>query len=267
MKRKLSAPIPGEHGAWSVLFGSFFVAWAAAAFPLKPQLLLLAISMTCVFLAHEPIVKLLRSSRLGVGEKAEKHWRKWLVFYLVPGFGGVAALLGIYRLWSLLPIGTGICLVFGLHLHLASRRQERGILGELLGIVGLSISALVTHYVALGSLEATAYQLWTLSALYFASGVLHVRMCISRFLKKQEFQKRRWQSLLFHTLLVPILGLTVILNWIPFAALLAYLPVLVRAFWKAFREEIQLNIKRIGYAEVGYTIFFVLVFTLGWHLG
>jgi hypothetical protein len=150
---------------------------------------------------------------------------------------------------------------------LATRRQERQILGELLGICGLTATALATHYTIEGRLEAVAGHLWILSAFYFCSGVFYVRMRVGRFLKKQEFPKRRFQCVLYHVLLPPTLILTWATEWMPWVSLWAYLPILVRAFWNVFFPDTELNIKRIGYTEVGYTFFFVIVFSSGWHLG
>ncbi|MEJ2076523.1 MAG: hypothetical protein P8Z74_00735 [Acidobacteriota bacterium] len=50
------------------------------------------------------------------------------------------------------------------------------------------------------------------------------------------------------------------LLWLP---LLGFLPILGRGFWHAFRSEGSLNLRRIGYLEVLYTILFTILMGAG----
>ncbi|MEJ2146180.1 MAG: YwiC-like family protein [Acidobacteriota bacterium] len=61
---KPKVPIPHEHGAWAVLYSSFLVGWAATG-RLHLTVIFLLTATTSLFLAHEPLIKLIRARKYG----------------------------------------------------------------------------------------------------------------------------------------------------------------------------------------------------------
>jgi hypothetical protein len=174
------------------------------------------------------------------------------------------ALVFIVGRMLLLPLGLAVALVMGIHLYWASRRRERALSGEILGILALSSAALATHYSVTGNLTSTSAEIWLLAVLYYSSGVFYVRMRVSRFLKKDLFRVRRSICLAYHIILEITLIAFAFEGSFPALIPLAYLPIFVRAFWYAWKAEERLNIKRIGYTEVGQTVLFLILFSVFW---
>lgn len=251
-------PIPHEHGAWAVLYASFAVGWAASAH-LSIVVLWLLVAATGLFLAHEPLIKLLRSRRHGAPQENLRHWRKWLVVFAAPAIASGLLLVAYYRLWSLASFGLLAAALFCVHLYLASRRRDRSIAAELLGIAGLTATAPAVYAGLEGGVDWTACLLWTLCILYFGSGVFYVKMRVSQKLKPQEFGSRRSQCLGYHILILLLLLVFALRFGLPWLPLLGFVPILGRAFWYAFRTDRSLNLRKIGYLEVLYTILFTIL--------
>lgn len=261
-KKKKAIPVPAEHGAWAILYGSVLISVLAAQ-SVNLRWMLLIFSVTGLFLAHSPFSKLLRSSDRTHPE-TKRHWMNWLLIdlalSLIPGL----VLVFYFRLWLLIPIGIGTVSLLCIHLYWASKRQERNLNGEILGVAALTSAGFASHYVTTGHLTTTAWLIWLLSALYFTSGVFYVRMRISRFMKKDQFQARRLSCLLYHLLMTGLLVCLAVTQLIPGLLPLAYIPILARALWYAWFPEKKLNIKRIGYSEVVQTVLFLILFAFLW---
>lgn len=262
MSPKRSPIIPGEHGAWALLYGPFLVTLAVdGSIGLRAFLFLVAI--TALFLAHEPLARLVRSRKYRVAPRQRERWLLWLRVYISLLVVSTALLLSLYRLWLLVPIGAAAVTTLALHLAFMDRRAERRLAAQLLGVFGLTAVAPATWYVIRGQLDTTALVLWAVNILYFSSGVFHVKMVVSRHTKTRTAAARSVQSFLYHLLL---LALIVAFAWrgsLPMLLALAFLPVLVRAFWGLVSPPGKLNLKRVGYSEVAHTVLFIILAVAG----
>lgn len=245
-----------------MLYSSFIVGWAAAG-KLNPALLFLLTATTALFLAHEPLIKLLRARKHGARAENIRYWRRWLtVFSALAVCAGLVLLLH-YGLWVLLVPAAVAAAVFSVHVFQVVNRQDRSAYSELLGIAGLTAASAAAYVGLEGHLESTAFLIWGFCLLYFGSGVFYVKMRISRKLKPQEFANRRNQCLAYHVAILAVLLLGAFRFDIPWLPLLGFIPILGRAFWHAFRAEDALNLRRIGYLEVLYTILFTILMGTG----
>jgi hypothetical protein len=261
---KRSFPIPREHGAWAILYGSFLTGLAAAG-TLTPALLLFLAAMTGVFLAHEPLAKLARSLRHGARSELKRQWALWLAAEMTIAIIAGALLVFLYQFLALLPIAFFVAVLLGIHLKLTAGRKERSIPGELIGAVGLTSAGPSAYYVGSGEIDFAFWLVWLLNALYFASGIFYVKMRVSRFLKPELFRRRARDCALYHTFVAFLLVLVAYKGWISWLMLLAFAPMISRAFWHTFRAEERLNIKRIGYSEVAFAVAFIVLFAIGWQ--
>lgn len=261
----ITAPLPREHGAWALLYGPFALALVAGGV-FHAGVVLLLVSVTSLFLAHEPLSKLARTRHRNVSREQSESWKKWLAIYAAVFILTASLLLVVFQKWLLIPLGIGIVLLLSLHLGLVSGRQERHIYGELVGVLGLTATAPAVYYVARGELEP-GIRLWVLALLYFLSGLFYVRMRISRITRRKEAGSRFSQFLAYHLLLPAVLVAGTVGGWIQPLLAFAYIPALVRAFLGIRPSKGKPNIKRIGYMEVAHTILFLVVFSVVWHLG
>lgn len=256
--------LPKEHGSWALLYGPFvIVILAFGSFDFRT--LLLFVSLTALFLTHEPLAKLSRTSAATVGVKRVRYWKKWLLGYAITGLISGLWLLLRYDLWFLLPAGVLIGSFLIVNLYFVSRRQDRQLLSELLGVLGLTTSGPITYYVVTGALDSTAFVIWIVCLLYFSSAVFYVKMRVSRFTGREA----RFQTTLciaYHLFLVMALAFLVQAGWIPGLIVLGFIPLLIRSAWPLVKPDKRLNFKRIGYSEVAYTVIFVLAAGLTFSL-
>ena len=264
--RKSTLPLPREHGAWAVLYGPFVVGVAAAGRFGAPEAILLA-TVTAVFLAREPAAKLVRASRHGVPASLKRVATLWIVVCLAAAAAGAAVLVLGYDRLHLLALGAVVLPAAFLHLYLTGDRRDRSLGAEFLGVLALTTTGPAAWYTAVGSLGWEALLLWLLSAGYFLSGLFHVRMAISRFARPQAFASNRLRSLAYHAFLAGALIYGLLTEWISPTAILAYLPVLVRAVVGMIHVPARLNIKRVGYLEVAFTVVFVVLCSLALRFG
>lgn len=260
---RLQPPMPKEHGAWAMLYAPLLIAICfAGRFDTPVWLFILVV--TLVFLAHEPVATLARfhAAPLGRQEKIRQA-RLWLIIYTIIAAPACALLLFSYRRWHLLTIGVLLSVLFGLHTYLTSKRIERQFTGEILGVLGLTVTAPAAYYVALGRFDKLGLLLWLFNLLYFSSAIFYVKMRVSRSIKRSNANLLTWQCALYHLILLAGITLVVWRGWFSALVLIAFLPVIGRAFTAMRLEENRLNLKRIGIAEIGYTVAFVLFLVIG----
>ena len=106
--------------------------------------------------------------------------------------------------------------------------------------------------------------LWLLLALFFAGGVFYVRMRIRVMIAHRKGAMAasgpaRWWCILYHVFLLLLVPALAAGNLIPWAVLLAFAPAIWRAAVGLRRREATLNLRRLGWSEVGLTVAFVLI--------
>ncbi|HRR57069.1 MAG TPA: YwiC-like family protein [Acidobacteriota bacterium] len=257
-------PVPREHGAWFVLFGSVLVGTAAAG-RVGVELFLFSAATFFLFLSREPLAKLLRTRRYGAPPERRNRWIKWLILDLVPAGAAGLLLLSVFQRWALLPFaGVGI-LLFLAHLYWSVRRKDRTLPAELLGTAALTLTAPAAS-VALGQSEPTLLlAVWSACVLYFFSGVLYVRMRIAGALRPALLPYHRRLNLVYHLVLPGLIGGMYVVGALPPWAWTGYVPAVVRGLTHSFRVPSKpLNIRALGYTEAAYSVFFVLIQVPTW---
>lgn len=255
-------PIPKEHGAWAVLYAPLIIG-AASARRLDVEILIFWVAVTAFFLARHPLSRLARLRAVGpIDADKFNYWVRWFVIYLVAGLAATVPLLLYYKLWYLLPLGGASALVLSAHLYLSTNRAERRLLGEFLGVAGLTLTAPGAYYVLEGRVDEVALFLWFWNLLYFTSGIFYVKMRVGCFAGKPDPHLLLWQCALYHLLLLGLVVAWVWWGWVSALFLLAFLPIVVRAFAGMLIRHRGLNLKRIGYMEIGFTVIFVISWVL-----
>jgi hypothetical protein len=254
-----SFPLPKEHGAWALLYGPF-LAVVLAFGDLQIQTLLLFITLTAVFLAHEPLSRLARLDKSASASR-RLYWTRWLIIYLLIAAVAGGLLVFCFELWLLIPFGGAVLLLLLAHVYLISNRLERSVAGELLGVVGLTSGAPASYYALQGRFDQPTLIAWVLVFLYFSSAIFYVKMRVSRFSAstKSSGSLKIRNCVLYHTLLLAVVLLLTWKGLVPQWTLVAFLPIVLRAFWGIRRGAGRLNLKRVGYTEVGHTVYFILV--------
>lgn len=255
--------LPKEHGAWAMLYVPFILGVIVAR-ALNLPVLLLLLSVTAFFISRESLLIWWRARTRG---KESTHAGRLLIFYIAISSLSGAPLILVYGMKMLVPMAAAGIILLVLNGRQATQFEDRKLSNELLVIVGLTMTAPAAYYAATGALDATAFWLWGLSALYFASSVFYVRLRIVSINPRKEDLKRRIRinCLLYHSFLV--IGLVVLLatHRLPYFALIAFLPILARTYWNLLKPSRQVNLTRAGVLEIIYSLIFLLFISISFN--
>jgi hypothetical protein len=167
----------------------------------------------------------------------------------------------------LVPVGVaGIALLL-INGRQATRLEERSVGGELLAIGGLTLTAPAAYYTALGVWDKTALWLWFLSAFYFASSVFYIKLRIYGLnpRKQEDWRRLRLSCTVYHLSLLAALLAMIVYGHLGLMALMAFAPVLARAFWRLLKPVRQINLMRAGLLEIAYSLTFLVFIALDLH--
>jgi hypothetical protein len=164
----------------------------------------------------------------------------------------------------LIPFAMAAACFLVLRAFLVREGDDRSLPGELVGTAGLVLVGPTAHAVAVNGAQPIGALLWLLLSLYFASGVFYVRMRIRLMVAQRKgatavSSRARWSCLAYHALLLVLIPSLAAADVVPWAVLLAFAPALWRAAAGLRRQDAVLNVRRLGWSEVGLTVAFVLI--------
>jgi hypothetical protein len=241
-----------------------YVPLAAGAFvagSFSWRVIAIAVAQTFLFTSRESLIAWWRSRRRG-GDNLEA--LRMMLAYLALAGACVAPLVVISRLFWLIPLGLVAIALLAVNAEQAARREDRTVSGEVIAILGLTLTAPTTYYAARAEWGAAALWLWALCALYFASSVFYVKLRVY-WLNRRKEQARRQARLrcgLYHAFLLAALAILAGTGSLNLFAIVAFAPVLARSFWQLAKPATQLNLRRIGVLEIIYSLVFLLFITL-----
>jgi hypothetical protein len=234
---------------------------ALVAWSLSVRLVLLALSVTFVFIARASLVALLRSRNRG---RTDEQARRLTIAYLALAALFGAPLVFISRLYWLVPLAIATAILLMVNARKAVRGEDRTVAGEMVAIAGLTLTAPASYYVSRGVLNVTEIWLWVFCALYFASSVFYVKLRVTTINpRKEEARRQSWKRCAFyHVFLCASLVLLAMTGSLNVFALAAFLPVLIRSFWYLANPVRRNNLQRVGWLEMVYSIVFLIFITL-----
>jgi hypothetical protein len=252
--------LPKEHGAWAMLYVPL-AAGASVAGGISWRVVLIALATTFILVARESILAWWRARSRGASNR--ESFRMMLV-YLALAAASAAPLILISRLYWLAPLGLASVILLAVNAEQGARREDRTVTGEVIAILGLTLTAPTAYYVARREWDGVALWLWALCALYFASSVFYVKLRV-HWLNRRKPQARR-QALvrcaLYHSFLLAGLAALAAIGSLNVFALAAFAPVLGRSFWQLLKPAAKLNLRRVGVLELVYSVVFLVFITL-----
>lgn len=258
--------VPREHGAWAVVYGAFLAGIGVAGRVTLPVFLLLGV-VTFLAFANGPLVLILRWAAGRAPSTERERAAFWFFAYATGALVCVAPLLAVYRMTFLVPFAMAAACFLILRAFLVRGGDDRSLSGELIGTAGLALVGPTAHAVAVNGAQPIGALLWLLLSLYFASGVFYVRMRIRVMVAQRKgarvvTSRARWSCLLYHAVLLLLIPLLAAAEVVPWAVLLAFAPALWRAASGMRRRDAVLNLRRLGWSEVGLTAAFVLILVI-----
>lgn len=260
--------VPRQHGAWSALISCFILGTAVGG-SFGMEAILLLVSVFTGFLARHSAALYLRLSR--TDDNRKKVLTLAIGYFSV--FLSVGALLVIwYELRVFLLLGFFALVFLSIMLILEQQRREFTIMGELIGMVGLSLVAPAAEYSTTGVFSTQTVGLWIICSLFFGGSVFHVRYLVRKRIESTGPSLVRIRaglpSVAYHLAALAVaVSLGTFIGILPSFSPMALLPVTLKALWAVGRRyKAPLPVHRIGYVELIHTLIFVFLAVSVFHM-
>ncbi len=253
-------PIPKEHGAWAVLLVPLLIGVSvgkAADF----QWLYLLCAALAVFMSYVP-AKVVMRNFTGHTQPALKVYQAtfWLCVYAGLALLFLAPLLARGR-WTLLPLGA-LAVLFFFGSFLAAERYPRSLAGDLLAVLGLTLTAPAAYYVSQERLDTVAASAWLLTFLFFGGNVVYVAMKIrTSGMKRDSLDLTEKISLgkanlMYHLFALAGVSALGAFQFLGRYAFLAFVPVTAHAIYGTMTLSSRVRFKNLGLILVAQSLLF-----------
>ena len=249
-ERRRALVFPREHGAWGILLIPLATGAGAALLRggrILPVMLFLSAALV-LFWMRTPAESWFGAGPMRAQSKEEVRLVRDATLLLASG----ALILLSTLLWQgrnarLLILGVVAAAAFLGQATLKKAGRKARALSQIVGAIGLTCAAPGAYYVSTGQFGATAYGLWIANWIFVANQVQYVQMRI-RGARVEGFLTRCEQGASFlegHVVAIGLLLMAVRFAWLPAAALLAFVPELVRGLVWFFAKPETLLVRRI----------------------
>jgi YwiC-like protein len=253
--------VPREHGAWGMLLvplvtGAIVAARATIDFVGLAWFVLAGMAL---FWLRTPVESWLGTSPIKAQSSAERRTVGRAILAIAAlAICSVAALLWREQLRGLLIIGAVAALAFAAQMQIKKLGRGGRMPAQVIGAIGLTSTAAGAYYVATGRLDRTAIALW-LANWIFAGDQIHFVQVRIHSARAVSFRDKLRHGLPF---LVAQAGLVIaiVAGWrtelFPAAVTIAFLPVFVRGSLWFLRGAQPLDVRRLGFSELGQALLF-----------
>jgi hypothetical protein len=257
--------VPREHGAWGLLLVPMVTGAGVAgreSHNFFPFVLLLTAALA-LFWLRTPLESLLGISAIRAETGEERRDVAFVVAYL----GAITALSLSMLLWAgrspllwLIGGAAGLAFIGQALLKKIGRRVR--MLSEIVGTIGLTSSAPAAYYAITGKLGTIALVLW-LANLIFAGNQIHyvqIRIHSARLAGTRAKLSRGWAFAAGQFLMMGVLTGACVLGFMPWIALIAFVPLLWRGWYYFVQKPTPLVVRRLGWNELAQAVVFCVLF-------
>ena len=268
LSSKMPAPlVTREHGSWAVLLVPILASLGVVG-KWNADLLWFALCALAVFLCYIPAQRLLRHwGGALIGDEKLREAKVWGGAYGIAAVALVALLLS-RGYWGLLPIGATGGFFFALNFCLVKARGKSQF-SDLAAVAGLTLTGLGSYEILEGSVDARGLALYVVNVLFFGCGVFYVHMQMrATSLKngpagwKAKLSVAR-DNLLYHSVVVVVVGILFIVGSVPPVFLLAFAPMVLYAVYGSVRLSGRAQYKKVGLALLGLSLLFAFLLSCG----
>lgn len=271
-RRLASLIAPREHGAWGLLLVPLATGGAVGLFAGGSGLPFIALTVAALalFWLRTPV-----ESWLGTGPlRAQTHQERRSVgiTILVLSTLVVSALAALFwqgRNRELIVLGLIAITAFGVQNFLRRLGRRTRMLAQIVGTMGLTMTAPAAYCVVTGQFDRQAWALWMANFLFAGNQIHFVQLRIHTARVSGWSQKFACgRSFLAGEML---LAAALLFAWhfhlLPGFAALAFLPILIRGAAWFFEGQRSLVVRRLGWTELAHAVIFGVWFVVGFHLG
>ena len=261
---------PREHGAWGLLLIPL-ITGACAGLAVERNwfsLALFTVAALALFWVRTPVENALGTSPMRAQSVAETNWLLLAIAVLGSTAMACTTVLLLQGDDRLLVLGAAATLAFIAQAVVKKLGRGARMASQLIGSIGLTVTAPAAWYVVTQRLDATALGLWLVNWI-FAGNQIHfvqLRIHAARAATRQEKVGRGRGFLLGQVVMIAALVAAWRLHLVPGLALLAFVPLLVRGLlW--FKSGAQpLVVKRLGWSELAHGVSFGLLLVVAYLL-
>lgn len=254
---RMHALFPREHGAWGMMLIPLLTA-AGVVGRWDLPLTLFLVALLALFFLRAPLQVLLKERLHGEGI-AFSQADLLLVAAVYAVIAGVSslALLVTFERPALLLFGFLAVSAFAVQETLNGARKHRVKL-QAVGGVAMSSTAAAGYYVLTGNLDRVALALWLLNALFTLNQILHVqaRIHLRNILPSTHRILRARTFLPFLALTWAGVYLLARAEFLPPAALVAFVPFTVYALAWFTHAPRPVNVRQLGWAHLSMALVF-----------
>jgi hypothetical protein len=263
---------PREHGAWGLLLVPLATGAAVGLFAGGSALPLVTFTVAALalFWLRTPVESWLGTRLLRVQTQQERRavGITILILAAVAAFA-LASLFRAGRNQRLLPLGAIALSAFVAQDLLRKRGRQTRMLAQVVGTIGLTVTAPAAYYLVTARLNGEALTLWMLNLLFATNQIHFVQLRIhsariSDWTQKFHFGRR---FLFGEVLLASALILAWRLQLLPGLAALAFSPILIRGTVSLLERQKPLAVRRLGWTELAHAVVFAAWLTAGFYLG
>jgi hypothetical protein len=260
--------LPTDHGSWVFLLGPLLIGLFAGG-RWTPAIVPLVAAALAAFLLRQPVTIAVKAYSGRRSRSDLPAARFWILIYGLIALIAVAILLAM-GFWYLLVLALPAAPVFGWHLYLVARREERRQLGvEVVGSGVLALAAPAALWVALGHADARGWWLFALTWFQSAASIVHAYLR----LKQRELArapglrarlKMAVRALLYTTFNVLAVTALSLANYLPPLLPLPYALQWAETVWGTLRPAVGVRPTLIGVRQLIVSSLFTLLFILTW---
>jgi hypothetical protein len=261
--------LPQDHGAWVFIFSPLLIGLFLGGNFTFASLSLTVASMTA-FLLRQPLTIAIKvhAGRRPITDMPMAIF--WIVVYGLIALLALIVLVGAgfgYLLYLAIP---GIP-VFGWHLWLVSRREERRQINvEIVATGVLSLAAPAAYWVGVGHYDPVGWWLWILVWLQTSASIVYAYLRLGqRELSEVPARNDLWGMgsrafayVTFNLLFTVTLGLASVL---PRFVFLPFLVQWIETMWGIFHPAIKWKPVRIGTRQLIVSILWTILFIITWR--
>jgi len=266
--RNKQIALPSDHGSWVFMLSPLLIGlFSGGNFYAAHGWLIL--TLLAVFLLRQPasmLVKTVSGRRSKNDQPAAVFWIS--VYSLICLIGVIGLYLqGVGFIFWLAPPGL---LVFGWHLRLVSKRQERRQMGvDILASGTLALAAPAAYWINAGGADPTGWWLWILAWLQSAASIVYAFLRLDqRVLEEIPSREGRLQmgqrALIYSGFNLGLALAAGAAGWLPGWIWVPYLLQFSEVVWGTLRPAAGWKPTSIGFRQLAVSSLFTLLFILLW---
>ncbi|MBI4061755.1 MAG: YwiC-like family protein [Elusimicrobia bacterium] len=250
--------LPREHGSWALLIVPIAVGLLGAPIVSPVAAGLFVLGALAAFLLRTPLQALL-------ARPGDRRALGWLAFYSLLTAGTFFPLIALLGCWKLLLFAAPLAALLAYNAAPNGSGRRLSALNEAAGVLGLCLGAPAAVYAASFELGPRAWSLWLLCSAFFLGPIFHVKMAALQHRAVGDpaalprLERMRRLSAAYHGAALAAVGFWAASGGLPAAALIPFGAALAKTLARGFRAPERVDFRSLGYAEVAYSVLFVVV--------